>query len=74
MSPFTAAIASTELRLLLRDEVFVDFFNVFLNLPVSLLCIMKAQELPEGPGNWEYATLRLENAGDLSTLILETEL
>ncbi|NXX48981.1 RGSL protein, partial [Tricholaema leucomelas] len=29
-----AAIASTELRLLLRDEVFVDFFNVFLNLPV----------------------------------------
>eukprot|EP00075_Anas_platyrhynchos_P028928 XP_027318181.1 regulator of G-protein signaling protein-like isoform X3 [Anas platyrhynchos] len=30
----TATIASTDMGLLLRDEVFVDFFNTFLNLPV----------------------------------------
>ncbi|XP_071607511.1 regulator of G-protein signaling protein-like isoform X2 [Heliangelus exortis] len=30
----TAAIASTDIWLLLRDDVFVDFFNTFLNLPV----------------------------------------
>nr|XP_010300840.1 PREDICTED: regulator of G-protein signaling protein-like [Balearica regulorum gibbericeps] len=30
----TATIASTDLGLLLRDDVFVDFFNTFLNLPV----------------------------------------
>ncbi|XP_040421090.1 regulator of G-protein signaling protein-like isoform X1 [Cygnus olor] len=29
-----ATIASTDMGLLLRDEVFVDFFNTFLNLPV----------------------------------------
>ncbi|XP_031451486.1 regulator of G-protein signaling protein-like isoform X1 [Phasianus colchicus] len=29
-----ATIASTDIELLLRDEVFVDFFNTFLNLPV----------------------------------------
>ncbi|KFQ31390.1 Regulator of G-protein signaling protein-like, partial [Merops nubicus] len=29
-----ATIASTDLVLLLRDDVFVDFFNTFLNLPV----------------------------------------
>ncbi|NXA07064.1 RGSL protein, partial [Sapayoa aenigma] len=29
-----ATIASTDMRLLLRDDVFVDFFNTFLNLPV----------------------------------------
>ncbi|NXQ34483.1 RGSL protein, partial [Alaudala cheleensis] len=29
-----ASIASTDLRLLLQDDVFVDFFNTFLNLPV----------------------------------------
>ncbi|XP_032552087.1 regulator of G-protein signaling protein-like isoform X4 [Chiroxiphia lanceolata] len=29
-----AAIASTDMGLLLRDDVFVDFFNTFLNLPV----------------------------------------
>ncbi|NXP27901.1 RGSL protein, partial [Scytalopus superciliaris] len=29
-----ATIASTEIGLLLRDDVFVDFFNTFLNLPV----------------------------------------
>ncbi|NWR76549.1 RGSL protein, partial [Centropus unirufus] len=29
-----AAIASTDMELLLRDDVFVDFFNTFLNLPV----------------------------------------
>ncbi|NXG43202.1 RGSL protein, partial [Psilopogon haemacephalus] len=29
-----ATIASTDLELLLRDDVFVDFFNIFLNLPV----------------------------------------
>ncbi|NXK64654.1 RGSL protein, partial [Sylvietta virens] len=29
-----ASIASTDMRLLLQDEVFVDFFNTFLNLPV----------------------------------------
>ncbi|XP_065600669.1 regulator of G-protein signaling protein-like [Cyrtonyx montezumae] len=29
-----ATIASTDMRLLLRDEVFVDFFNTFMNLPV----------------------------------------
>ncbi|NWV13142.1 RGSL protein, partial [Ptilonorhynchus violaceus] len=29
-----ASIASSDLGLLLRDEVFVDFFNIFLNLPV----------------------------------------
>ncbi|KAM6080406.1 LOW QUALITY PROTEIN: regulator of G-protein signaling protein-like [Theristicus caerulescens] len=30
----TATIASTDMGLLLRDDVFVDFFNTFLNLPV----------------------------------------
>ncbi|KAM9378952.1 regulator of G-protein signaling protein-like [Phaethornis superciliosus] len=30
----TADIASTDIWLLLRDDVFVDFFNTFLNLPV----------------------------------------
>ncbi|NWU64786.1 RGSL protein, partial [Pterocles burchelli] len=29
-----ATIASTDIRLLLRDDIFVDFFNTFLNLPV----------------------------------------
>ncbi|NXK22169.1 RGSL protein, partial [Arenaria interpres] len=29
-----ATIASTDMRLLLRDDLFVDFFNTFLNLPV----------------------------------------
>ncbi|NXA93060.1 RGSL protein, partial [Melanocharis versteri] len=29
-----ASIASTDMGLLLRDDVFVDFFNTFLNLPV----------------------------------------
>ncbi|NXJ06096.1 RGSL protein, partial [Odontophorus gujanensis] len=29
-----ATIASTDMGLLLRDEVFVDFFNTFMNLPV----------------------------------------
>uniref|UniRef100_A0A803XNT9 Regulator of G protein signaling like 1 n=1 Tax=Meleagris gallopavo TaxID=9103 RepID=A0A803XNT9_MELGA len=29
-----ATIASTDIELLLRDEVFVDFFNTFLSLPV----------------------------------------
>ncbi|NXO29663.1 RGSL protein, partial [Cisticola juncidis] len=29
-----ASIASTDMRLLLQDDVFVDFFNTFLNLPV----------------------------------------
>ncbi|NWV83565.1 RGSL protein, partial [Dasyornis broadbenti] len=29
-----ASIASTDMELLLRDDVFVDFFNTFLNLPV----------------------------------------
>ncbi|NXX21028.1 RGSL protein, partial [Podargus strigoides] len=29
-----ATIASTDMELLLRDNVFVDFFNMFLNLPV----------------------------------------
>ncbi|KFZ55100.1 Regulator of G-protein signaling protein-like, partial [Antrostomus carolinensis] len=29
-----ATIASTDIRLLLKDDVFVDFFNTFLNLPV----------------------------------------
>ncbi|NXW70431.1 RGSL protein, partial [Hirundo rustica] len=29
-----ASIASTDIRLLLQDDVFVDFFNTFLNLPV----------------------------------------
>ncbi|NXU39904.1 RGSL protein, partial [Drymodes brunneopygia] len=29
-----ASIASTDIRLLLQDHVFVDFFNTFLNLPV----------------------------------------
>ncbi|NWU89877.1 RGSL protein, partial [Upupa epops] len=33
-SPCAATIASTDMRLLLRDDVFVDFFNTFLNLPV----------------------------------------
>ncbi|XP_064520300.1 regulator of G-protein signaling protein-like isoform X3 [Pseudopipra pipra] len=33
-SPPLAAIASTDMGLLLRDDVFVDFFNTFLNLPV----------------------------------------
>ncbi|XP_026511525.1 LOW QUALITY PROTEIN: regulator of G-protein signaling protein-like [Terrapene carolina triunguis] len=33
-SPTLATIASTELVVLLEDEVFVDFFNTFLNLPV----------------------------------------
>ncbi|NXB01658.1 RGSL protein, partial [Cnemophilus loriae] len=32
--PPVASIASTDMGLLLRDEVFVDFFNTFLNLPV----------------------------------------
>ncbi|KAJ7416233.1 regulator of G-protein signaling protein-like protein [Willisornis vidua] len=32
----TAAIASTEIGLLLKDDVFVDFFNTFLNLPLIL--------------------------------------
>ncbi|XP_063200134.1 regulator of G-protein signaling protein-like [Chroicocephalus ridibundus] len=30
----TATIASTDMGLLLRDDLFVDFFNTFLNLPV----------------------------------------
>ncbi|KAM6398058.1 regulator of G-protein signaling protein-like [Pluvialis apricaria] len=30
----TATIASTDMGLLLRDDVFIDFFNTFLNLPV----------------------------------------
>nr|XP_025042370.1 regulator of G-protein signaling protein-like isoform X2 [Pelodiscus sinensis] len=34
MSKKAATIASTELMILLEDEVFVDFFNTFLNLPV----------------------------------------
>ncbi|NXC14516.1 RGSL protein, partial [Corythaeola cristata] len=29
-----ASIASTDMGLLLRDDVFVDFFNTFLNLPI----------------------------------------
>ncbi|NWX30904.1 RGSL protein, partial [Notiomystis cincta] len=29
-----ASIASTDMGLLLQDDVFVDFFNIFLNLPV----------------------------------------
>ncbi|NXJ63851.1 RGSL protein, partial [Rostratula benghalensis] len=29
-----ATIASTDIRILLRDDLFVDFFNTFLNLPV----------------------------------------
>ncbi|CAN0292277.1 unnamed protein product [Bubo scandiacus] len=29
-----ATTASTDMRLLLRDDIFVDFFNTFLNLPV----------------------------------------
>ncbi|NXP08385.1 RGSL protein, partial [Thinocorus orbignyianus] len=29
-----ATIASTDMRLLLKDDLFVDFFNTFLNLPV----------------------------------------
>ncbi|KAM4896073.1 LOW QUALITY PROTEIN: regulator of G-protein signaling protein-like [Sylvia borin] len=29
-----ASLASTDMRLLLQDDVFVDFFNTFLNLPV----------------------------------------
>uniref|UniRef100_A0A663DSS5 Regulator of G protein signaling like 1 n=1 Tax=Aquila chrysaetos chrysaetos TaxID=223781 RepID=A0A663DSS5_AQUCH len=33
-SPPVATIASTDMGLLLRDDVFVDFFNTFLNLPV----------------------------------------
>lgn len=41
-SPPAATIASTDMGLLLRDEVFVDFFNTFLNLPVSLLLPLKA--------------------------------
>lgn len=36
-SPSVASIASTDMRLLLQDDVFVDFFNTFLNLPVSPL-------------------------------------
>ncbi|NXN94453.1 RGSL protein, partial [Rhinopomastus cyanomelas] len=32
--PPAATIASTDMRLLLRDDVFVDFFNTFLNLPI----------------------------------------
>uniref|UniRef100_A0A8C0HKN1 Regulator of G protein signaling like 1 n=1 Tax=Buteo japonicus TaxID=224669 RepID=A0A8C0HKN1_9AVES len=32
--PSVATIASTDMGLLLRDDVFVDFFNTFLNLPV----------------------------------------
>ncbi|KFV52863.1 Regulator of G-protein signaling protein-like, partial [Tyto alba] len=32
--PLVATIAATDMGLLLRDEVFVDFFNTFLNLPV----------------------------------------
>ncbi|KFQ58179.1 Regulator of G-protein signaling protein-like, partial [Pelecanus crispus] len=32
--PLVATIASTDMGLLLRDDVFVDFFNTFLNLPV----------------------------------------
>ncbi|XP_074951608.1 regulator of G-protein signaling protein-like [Phalacrocorax aristotelis] len=32
--PPTTIIASTDMGLLLRDDVFVDFFNTFLNLPV----------------------------------------
>ncbi|KFO75195.1 Regulator of G-protein signaling protein-like, partial [Cuculus canorus] len=32
--PLVATIASMDMELLLRDEVFVDFFNTFLNLPV----------------------------------------
>ncbi|KFM05254.1 Regulator of G-protein signaling protein-like, partial [Aptenodytes forsteri] len=33
-SPLVATIASMDMGLLLRDDVFVDFFNTFLNLPV----------------------------------------
>ncbi|KFP54548.1 Regulator of G-protein signaling protein-like, partial [Cathartes aura] len=32
--PLVATLASTDMGLLLRDDVFVDFFNTFLNLPV----------------------------------------
>ncbi|KFZ67143.1 Regulator of G-protein signaling protein-like, partial [Podiceps cristatus] len=32
--PLVATIASTDMGLLLRDDIFVDFFNTFLNLPV----------------------------------------
>ncbi|KFV68452.1 Regulator of G-protein signaling protein-like, partial [Dryobates pubescens] len=32
--PFVATLASMDMGLLLRDDVFVDFFNTFLNLPV----------------------------------------
>ncbi|CAN8218048.1 unnamed protein product [Coccothraustes coccothraustes] len=30
----SASIASTDMRLLLQDDVFVDFFNIFLSLPI----------------------------------------
>ncbi|XP_054142058.1 regulator of G-protein signaling protein-like [Melozone crissalis] len=32
--PTSASIASTDMGLLLQDDVFVDFFNIFLSLPI----------------------------------------
>ncbi|NXY16487.1 RGSL protein, partial [Atrichornis clamosus] len=43
-----ATIASTDMGLLLRDDVFVDFFNTFLNLPV----FGQAPIYISGTGRW----------------------
>lgn len=36
-SPHKEIICSTNLIILLEDEIFADFFNTFLSLPVSFL-------------------------------------
>lgn len=73
--------------LLLKDDVFVDFFNTFLNLPVSPLCTIKPGTFlsssqvnffsfcgVRGPRKkWEYNTLGLESEGNLRTSSLEIE-
>lgn len=38
-SPHIEIISSTNLIILLEDEIFADFFNTFLSLPVSILRI-----------------------------------
>uniref|UniRef100_A0A8C9MFA6 Regulator of G protein signaling like 1 n=3 Tax=Carduelinae TaxID=37599 RepID=A0A8C9MFA6_SERCA len=45
----SSSIASTDMGLLLQDDVFVDFFNIFLSLPVSPLCTIKPEAFRSSP-------------------------
>uniref|UniRef100_A0A8U8CLC2 Uncharacterized protein n=1 Tax=Geospiza parvula TaxID=87175 RepID=A0A8U8CLC2_GEOPR len=45
----STSIASTDMGLLLQDDVFVDFFNIFLSLPVSPFCTIKPGAFQSSP-------------------------